>query len=75
MEQAASFLAGSILIGLGFVVLVVTVVTINNILSRYWKPVRLFTPDSWKAFNPPQEQFASQEELSRIAPTFDNSKK
>jgi hypothetical protein len=46
-------LAGSILFALGIVVLVAGVVVVNNIISKYWKPVRIFTPDSWKAFNPP----------------------
>jgi hypothetical protein len=53
MDQAAVFLAGSILTALGFIVFVIAVVIINNILHKYWKPVSLFTPDSWKGFNPP----------------------
>ena len=53
MDTAATVLAGSILTGLAFIVFVVTAVVINNILHKYWKPVRLFTPDSWTAFNPP----------------------
>jgi hypothetical protein len=31
-------LAGSILVGLGFVVVVVTLLVINNLFSKYWKP-------------------------------------
>jgi hypothetical protein len=37
IDQAAVFLAGSILTGLGFVVVVVTAVVINNIIHKYWK--------------------------------------
>ena len=55
MNQAAVFLGGSILIMLGFVVVIIGLVTINNILHKYWKPVKIFHPDSWKAFNPPVE--------------------
>ena len=55
MNQAAVFLGGSILIMLGFVVVIIGLVTINNILHKYWKPVKIFHPDSWKAFNPPIE--------------------
>jgi len=40
MNQAAVFLAGSILTGLGFVVVFITVLVINNLLSKYWKPVQ-----------------------------------
>jgi len=67
MDQAAVWLAGSILTVLGFVVIIVGVVFINNILHKFWKPVTLFSADSWKALNPPQ-RFASQEELDRVAP-------
>lgn len=54
MDQAAVFLAASILTMLGFVIVVAGVVVINNIIARYWKPVRLFTADSWN-FNPPAD--------------------
>jgi len=50
MDQAAVFLAGSILTALGFVVVVMGMVVINNIISRYWKPIRIFTEDSWQSF-------------------------
>ncbi len=53
IEQSSIFLAGSILTMLGFIVVVAGIVIINNILHKYWKPVKLFTPESWKAFNPP----------------------
>ncbi len=55
MNQAAVFLGGSILITLGLVIVVAGAVAVNNIIHRYWKPVRIFHPDSWKAFNPPVE--------------------
>ena len=44
IDQAAVFLAGSILTGLGFVVVVVTAVVINNIIHKYWKSF------GWKFF-------------------------
>jgi len=67
MDQAAVFLAGSILTVMGFIVVVVGIVAINNILHKYWKPVRMFTADSWH-FNPPV-RYATEDELARIAPT------
>lgn len=42
MDQAAVWLAGSILTVLGFIVIVIGVVIVNNILHKFWKPVRLF---------------------------------
>jgi hypothetical protein len=66
MDQAAVWLSGSILIMMGFVVVAIGVVVINNIIAKYWKPVRIFSLDSWN-LNPPG-RFASQNELDRIAP-------
>jgi len=37
MDQAAVFLAGSILMSVGVLVIVGAVVAINNIIHRYWK--------------------------------------
>jgi hypothetical protein len=70
MDQAAVFLAGSILTALGFLVVIGAAVIVNNVLHKYWKPVRMFTPDSFSAFNPPQ-RFSSQEDVEKIAPSFD----
>jgi hypothetical protein len=69
MDQAAVFLAGSILTMLGFVVVVTGIVVINNILHKFWKPVKL-----WR-FEEHPSRFASQEELDRIAPVLDENKK
>ena len=54
IEQMAYFLSGSILLMLGFIVVAMGIVAINNIFAAYWQPVKLFTPDSWKGFYPPQ---------------------
>ena len=56
MDTAAYFLSGSILTMLGFVVIAMGVVAINNIFSHFWQPVKLFTPDSWKGFYPPVQE-------------------
>jgi len=71
MDQAAVFLAGSILTALGFIIVIGAIVVVNNILNKYWKPVRIFTADSWN-INPPQ-RFASQDELDRLAPRLDDN--
>ena len=44
MDQAAVFLAGSILIMIGLIVLVAGAVVINNIVHKYWKSF------GWKLF-------------------------
>jgi hypothetical protein len=73
MDQAAVFLAGSILTAMGFVVVVIAIVFVNNVLHKYWKPVRIFTTDSWSAMNPPQ-RFATAEDMEKIAPHLDDKK-
>lgn len=71
MDQAAVFLAGSILTALGFLVVIAAIIAINNLLHKYWKPVRIFTSDSWN-LNPPH-RFASADELVRVSPSFDET--
>ena len=63
MDQAAVFLAGSILTAIGGVVIVAAVVAVNNIIHCYWKPIQIFTPDSWN-LNPPS-RFAEPQELDK----------
>lgn len=65
MDNAAVFLAGSILYALGFTVILIAIIIANNIIHRYWKPVSLFTPESWKAFNPPMEVPHGQKETNK----------
>jgi hypothetical protein len=66
MDQAAVFLAGSVLIMMGVIVIVAAVVAVNNIIHRYWKPIKIFTADSWNLghgtrFAEPHELDKSQE--------------
>jgi hypothetical protein len=72
MDQAAVFLAGSILTALGFLVVIAAIVIVNNILHKYWKPVKIFTSDSWNV-NPPH-RFVEPHELEKIPPVLDKAK-
>ena len=45
VDQASNFLVGSILTCMGFVVIVIAVVAINNIIHKYWKSF------GWKFFS------------------------
>jgi hypothetical protein len=38
MDQAAVFLAGSILTAMGFLVILGAVLVANNLIAKYWKP-------------------------------------
>jgi hypothetical protein len=64
MDQAAVFLAGSILTTLGFIAAVIGLVVINNIFARYWKPVQFFVPEVFKHNSVPV-RFAEPHELDK----------
>lgn len=72
MDQAAVFLAGSILFGLGIICLGITILVLNNIFHKYWKPVRWSILPSW-AEHP--QRFATDDELQRISPTLTEQQK
>jgi hypothetical protein len=63
MDQAAVFLAGSILTMTGLIVLVVGAVVINNIIHKYWKSF------DWKFFpvylDQPSPRFAEPKEVDK----------
>jgi len=61
MDQAAVFFAGSVLTMLGFVVIVVGVVVINNIIYKFWKPVKFTILDPFKVHH--NTRFIDESEL------------
>lgn len=63
IENASRVLGGSILIGLSIIIVVITVVVVNNILHKYWKPIQWMLP-----FNNEPKRFVTEEELSKIDP-------
>lgn len=50
LEQSSTFIVGSILIMLGLVIISIGMVTINNIFHKFWKPVTIFSKDSFTLF-------------------------
>ena len=56
MDTSATFLAGSILVMLGFVVIFAGITLINNILHKYWKPVKFFWPTIYPHEVKPEEK-------------------
>ena len=67
MDQAAVFLAGSVLTVLGFLVILGGVLVGNNLIAKYWKSWGWTWMPHWA--NEPQ-RFATQEETSKIATTL-----
>lgn len=67
MDQAAVWLAGSILFALGAVVIVAGIVAINNIVHRWWKPL------GWNfgVLGGTPSRFATPEELDHVPPKLE----
>jgi hypothetical protein len=60
MDQAAVFLASSILIGLSAILIFAVILIINNLLHRHWKPFNLYR------IVDPNMRFAEPHELEKI---------
>ena len=67
MDQAAVFLAGSVLFSVGATVLVAAVVLVNNIIHKYWKSVTMV---KWVDYNQ-SARFATADEMAKIAPRLE----
>jgi len=59
MDQAAVFLAASILTALGFIVFVIGAVVVNNILHQFWKPIK------WSNYLEFPPNFIAEEDLKK----------
>lgn len=57
MDKSAVFFVGSILVMMGLIVIAAGIVAINNILHRWWKPVKMIHYET---------RFATEEELIKI---------
>jgi len=69
MDSAAYFLSGAILTMLGFIIVAMGIVAINNIFAHYWQPVKFFL---YNNYNP---TFVTEEELTKtIEPTMEPAK-
>ena len=67
LDSYLTFTMASLLISIGAIFIALTLILLNNLLHKYWKPVQLFTKDSW-IFSPPQ-RFAEPDEVTPIDKT------
>lgn len=71
LEQAANFLSSGILFILGVMAVVAGAIVINNLIHKFWKPVTIFTRDSFSIFgghhmnNDPMQNL-TQEEYDKL---------
>ena len=40
VDSAATFFVASILVGFGAIIIAVIILTLNNLFSRFWKPIK-----------------------------------
>ena len=74
MDNAAVFLAGSILYALACIVILIGIVIANNIIHKFWKNFGWKLFPYWWNEQGSHARFASQEELERIAPHMETDK-
>ena len=69
IEQASTFLVGSILFGLAICVLSIAILVVNNLFSRFWQTIH------WSKYEWLQTgRFADSEDPApRQGPEFDNT--
>ena len=70
MDQAAVFLAGSILTASGFLIWFLVILLINNLVHKYWKSW------GWKWMNihmPPSRFMTDEEYRKSVEPTLDKN--
>ena len=72
MDQAAVFLAGSILTVMGFLIILGGILVANNLVAKYWKSWGWSWVPSW-AHEP--QRFMTPEEEARVAPHLTDEKK
>lgn len=68
MDNAAVFLAGSLLYAIGLLIILCGIVIANNILHKFWKGFGWSFMPSWMNEAP---RFATPEEAKKIAPHLD----
>lgn len=72
VDNATSFLAGAILYSVGWLIILIAVVVSNNIIAKFWKSWGWKLMPQW--MNELHPRFASQEEMEKIAPQFEDLK-
>lgn len=73
MDNAAVFLAGTILYAIGLIVILAATIFANNLIHKYWKSFGWSWFPAFLQHEP--ARFATPEEAAKIAPTFEEKKK
>jgi hypothetical protein len=60
IQSAINFVIGSILFSVGFLVIGAMVVAVNNLFSKYWKPIK------WQTYHPLDYTIVDHEAIEEI---------
>ena len=69
MDNAAVFLAGSILYAIGLLIILSGIIIANNLIHKFWKSFGWKWLPQW--MNEQQPRFMTPEEEAKVAPTLD----
>jgi hypothetical protein len=64
IQSAINFVVGSILFSVGFIVICAMVVAVNNLFSKYWKPIK------WQVYNPADFTVVDHETIEELKRTM-----
>jgi hypothetical protein len=64
INGAVVFLVGSLLVSFGLLIIGMLLLALNNLYSRFWKPVR------WTVFNPVEYRFIDSKTLKEVEIQF-----
>jgi len=68
ITNAVNFLVGSILFSFSAVILVIMIVTVNNIFHKYWKPVK------WQIFDPQDVHIIDHKVIEELKQSLEKQK-
>jgi hypothetical protein len=60
IQSAINFVVGSILFSVGFLVICAMIVAVNNLFSKYWKPIK------WQIYSPQDYTIVDHEAIEEI---------
>jgi hypothetical protein len=64
IQSAISFVVGSILFSVGFLILSAMIVAVNNLFSKYWKPIK------WQTYHPADFTVVDHETIEELKKTM-----
>ena len=61
IDTAATFFVGTILVGLGVIIIAMVVLLLNNLFNKFWKPVKfsIYQIPQYSFVDPPMDNVAT----------------